>query len=285
MKKMLCLLLVLMTLIPCVCIAEEESDPWALPMDFTFPNYQPDPNGFTDMSYHDDTLDITVEMTSWQGTKFYIARVKVASPTQLRTAIAGKPNVSSKELPSIMGRKMNAVLTINGEYYTQRTQDIFIYRQGFMFRNDPDRVKDVLIIDSKGDFHIFTSENKKQEIQEFLDAGNVVYQAFSFGPALIANGERVKYRKEYYFYPEDRTWRTFIAQDGPLSYVCVISEGSTHRELAAFAETLNLQAAYNLDGGQSSVMIFNNKYVGNRKKDTEREQSDIIYFVTAIPNE
>lgn len=284
MKKTLCLLTVLITLLTCVCLAEEKDDPWALPMDFGFPNYKANPDGFTDNSYHDETLDITVETVKWRGTNFYIARVKVASPTQLRTAIAGKPNVSSKELPSIMGRKLNAVLTINGEYYTQRTKDIFIYRQGYMFRNEPDDVKDVLIIDSKGDFHIFTSPDKKREIQAFLDEGNVVYQAFSFGPALIADGKRVKVRDDYYFYPAEYTWRTFIAQDGPLSYVCVISEGSTHRDLIEFADTLNLQAAYNLDGGQSSVMLFHGKYIGDRRKDTEREQSDIIYFVTAVPD-
>lgn len=285
MKKCLYLLAVLMLLIPWNCSAENScEDLYALPLDFSFPNYSPDPAGFRDMTYHDETLDISIEPVTWKGLTFHVAHVKVASPTQLRTAIAGKPNATVTELPSVMGEKLNAVLVVNGEYYTHRTRDIFVYRQGFMLRNAPDPVKDVLIIDDRGDFHVFTSADKAQEIQSFLDAGNTVCQAFSFGPALIADGEQVKFRKDYYFNPDERTWRTFIAQDGPLSYVFVISEGSTQREIYDFAAALDLQAAYNLDGGQSSVMLFNGQYVGDRKKSSERPQSDIIYIVTAVPD-
>ena len=93
-----------------------------------------------------------------------MAYFQVKSPTQLRTAVAGRPNESVAALPSQMGKAKNAVLVLNGEYYIQRTKDIFICRQGKVFRDQADPVKDVLVIDDRGDFHIFTSKDKAAEI-------------------------------------------------------------------------------------------------------------------------
>ena len=39
--------------------------------------------------------------------------------------------------------------------------------------------------------------------------------------------------------------------------------------------------AFNLDGGNSAEMIFNNAFYGSRTGN-ERDQSDIIYFATAV---
>ena len=154
MKKTICMLLCLLALMLSAAIAEEAV--YELPLDIDFPNYPADPAGFTETTYHDDSLDVRLEEGKLRGVQYYVAYFTVKSPTQLRTAIAGRPNESVAALPSQMGKAKHAVLVLNGEYYIQRTRDIFVWRQGKVFRDQADPVKDVLIIDEAGDFHIFT---------------------------------------------------------------------------------------------------------------------------------
>lgn len=280
MRKWMMLLMCSLLLLLGSALAEEPS--YELPLDIDFANYPADPAGFTEDAYHDESLDVRLETGSLRGVQYHVAYFQVKSPTQLRTAIAGRPNESVAALPSQMGKAKNAVLILNGEYYIQRTKDIFIYRQGKMFRDQPDPVKDVLLIDDAGDFHIYTSRDKASEIQAFQDEGGVIVNAFSFGPALMVDGERIPYREDYYFYPYERTGRSAVGQVGPLSYAFIYCPQATQKEIGDIAEALSLQQAYNLDGGNSSVMIFNGKYVGGKKRNTEREQSDILYVVSAV---
>ena len=283
MKKTICMLLCLLALMLSAAIAEEAV--YELPLDIDFPNYPADPAGFTETTYHDDSLDVRLEEGKLRGVQYYVAYFTVKSPTQLRTAIAGRPNESVAALPSQMGKAKHAVLVLNGEYYIQRTRDIFVWRQGKVFRDQADPVKDVLIIDEAGDFHIFTSKDKAAEIQAYQDNGGTIVNAVSFGPALVMDGEQVKLRADYYFYPRERTGRSAVAQVGPLSYAFIYCPGATQQEICDVAASLNVQQAYNMDGGNSSVMIFNDGYVGGKKRNTEREQSDILYVVTAIEQE
>ena len=58
------------------------------------------------------------------------------------------------------------------------------------------------------------------------------------------------------------------------------SAGLSLYELASFLQTLGAQTAYNLDGGGSSVMVFNGQIVNNPttsgRKTGERSVSDIV---------
>ncbi len=283
MKKRICFLLCIMLLALCTALAEETA--YDLPLDIDFPNYPADPAGFSEDAYHDESLDVRLESGSLHGVQYYVAYFQVKSPTQLRTAVAGRPNESVAALPSQMGKAKNAVLVLNGEYYIQRTKDIFISRQGKVFRDQADPVKDVLVIDDRGDFHIFTSKDKAAEIQAFQDQGGKIVNAFSFGPGLVIDGKKAELRKDYYFYPKERTGRSAVCQVDTLSYAFIYCPGATQQELCDVAASLNLRQAYNLDGGNSSVMIFHDSYVGGKKRNTEREQSDILYVVSAVERE
>ena len=290
MKKMLSLLLLCVLLLPCLSVAaEENADPYALPLDIKTGGFKPDPACITEDGYQDESLTIHKETRRYNNVTFHLVWVQIKSPTQLRTAVAGKPNETVTAKPSRMARKLNAVFACNGEFYVQRTRDIFVYRQGVMYRNEPDPIKDVLIIDEKGDFHIFTSENKKADIEAYLENGGTIVNAFSFGPALIVDGVEQDVHEFHLFDGLRPLPRTVIAQVDELSYVFVrcegrknTSRGCNHQQMADFMNTLNVRHAYNLDGGQSSVLILNGKYADDTTSSSERDQSDIIYVVSAV---
>ena len=54
--------------------------------------------------------------------------------------------------------------------------------------------------------------------------------------------------------------------------------------MAQFMATLWVAEAYCLDGGNSSIMFFHNRYYDSNYAASERLQSDIVYVVTAVPD-
>ena len=283
-----CLLLMLNVL---PLTANAEADPrYALPVDMDFACYEPNPACFTETGYQDESLTVRTERRIIDGVIYDIIWAEVKHPTQLRTLTAGSANEPDVELVSKMSRYVHAVATINGEYYLQRDRDIFVWRQGVVYRNEPDPNKDVLVIDSAGDFHVFLSEDKKAELDAYRAAGGDIVNAFSFGPALVVDGKALTIRDDYYFNATQRLPRTVLGQVGPLSYVFVVAEGKkknskgcTHQQMADFVADLGVKTAYNLDGGQSTVMLFNNDYcIVEYYREAEREQSDRVFVTTAV---
>ena len=289
MKKYLCILVSSFIALSAIPVLAEDVDPWALPLDIMSGGYAPDPACITENGYEDESISVRRETMRYKDVDFIVVWAALKSPTQLRTVCAGPPNSSQTALPTRMAKARNAVFAMNGEFYVQRTRDVFIYRQGEMYRNEPDPMKDILIIDENADFHLLTSEDKQAEISAFLADGHTIINAFSFGPALVKDGEMCTVREDYYFDGNARLSRMAIGQAGPLSYVFVRcigkkldSRGCNHQEMAEFMSTLGIQSAYNLDGGMSSVMIMNGRYIDDNTHETERAQSDIIYVVSAV---
>lgn len=286
MKKLLTLLFCLLLTLP--ALAEE----YSLPLDFSG-GYTPDPNGYTENTYEDASLQVKMEKRDIDGVRYDIAWIKVASPTQLRTAIAGQPNEVIAEKPGRMARRVNAVVAINGDFYVQR-KDGLIYRQGQAFRYVLNPEKDILVIDDLGDLHAFLGgENQTNELLAFLQSGRTIVNAFTFGPAIVKDGQAIPLPDTYRtrFDSAVRAPRTVIAQLGPLEYVFVeaegrnaISKGVTTDQMGAFMVTLGVQTAYCMDGGNSSILLFNGRYYDSNYAASEREQSDIIYVCSAVPD-
>lgn len=287
MKKLLTLIFCLLLALP--ALAEE----YSLPLDFSG-GYTPDPAGYTADSYEDASLSVKMEKRNIDGVRYDIAWIKVASPTQLRTAIAGQPNEVVAEKPGRMARSVNAVVAINGDFYVQR-QDGLIYRQGQAFRYALNPEKDVLVIDDLGDLHVFLNgENQTTELLSFLQSGRTIVNAFTFGPAIVKDGQAIPLPATYQtrFDSAIRAPRTVIAQTGPLEYVFVeaegrndVSRGVTTDQMGEFMVSLGVQTAYCMDGGNSSIMLFGGRYYDSNYAESEREQSDIIYVCSAVPNE
>jgi exopolysaccharide biosynthesis protein len=47
--------------------------------------------------------------------------------------------------------------------------------------------------------------------------------------------------------------------------------------MSAFANSLGCKVAYNLDGGQSAVMVFGDEICNEKNQGTGRGMSDIVY--------
>lgn len=266
-----------------------------LPKIYTLPYDQspappPDPNGFTDDSYEDATISVKCWRERFRFSDRTVtanfAEVKIAHPSQLRTAFAGGQFGSKRALASKIAAKNNAVVAINADFYNYRTDGLII-RNRTIFREIPHGA-DVLFIDADGNFTIKTD---REAVKENYYKQTKINQALSFGPALIVDGKIVDNGgRNGACGPYGIEPRTAIGQIDKLHYLfCTVdgrlphSEGVNVRELSRIMKRKNCISAYNLDGGQSSVLYFHHKLFNVVADGGERTLSDIVYFATAIP--
>ncbi len=265
--------------------AEEVS--YELPVDFSA-GMTPNPAAYTEDGYQDDSITVKMETRVEDDVTYCLAFVDIKSPTQLRTAVAGSLKSTKTANISAMAEKNNAIVAINADYFSNNpTKTSFEYRMGQKIRSKANKQKDILIIDENGDFHLFVKSDAKK-MEEFNASGHQIINAFTFGPALVIDGETQTIDTKYGYNPNGREPRMAIGQLDTLSYVLVMAEGRTkdsdgvtQQELANYMGALGCRQAFNLDGGNSAIMIFNGQYYGSRTGN-ERPQSDMIYFATAV---
>ncbi len=261
----------------------------------------PDPDGFGETTdengtkvrtYKDPTISVSYWTERHYDSTVHFAEIKVAHPTQLRTAYAGGEFGSSvKYMPQEIARQVNAVIAVNADYCGYRTGGIIV-RQNTIFRDTP-RGWDILLIDSNGDFHIM--EDKDVYPSGIMEEYEIV-NTLEFGPSLIVDGEVKLLNLKSGCGP---TWseknpspRTAVGQIDRLHYLfCCVegrsesSRGMLTSELARVMLKKGCTQAYNLDGGQSTTMVLNGKAMNRPLWGSQRVVTDIIYCATAIPNE
>ncbi|MDD3409242.1 MAG: phosphodiester glycosidase family protein [Eubacteriales bacterium] len=265
------------------------NDVSSLPMGLNDAGSAPIAENFTENGYRDDTIIVDVQELRQDDSTYHVAYIKVATPSQIRTAVAGGKLGSNRTLKtSMFAQSMNAVVAINGDFYTQ-TKAGYIIRQGETYRTKTSKNMDLLLIDENGDFHILLRGHDEQAagIKELTREHQIV-NGFFFGPALVVDGVKQDIPEKYQFAPFAKNPRAAVGQITALTYVVVTvdgridsSAGVTLPELASFMESIGCQQAYNLDGGNSSALIFNGKMMSVKDVE-ERSVSDILYFASAV---
>lgn len=236
-------------------------------------------------SYQDDNITIKISEYREYDTSIYVADIKLSDTSYLKTAFAknsyGK-NITEKT--SSISDDNNAVLAINGDYYGVREKG-YVLKNGVIYRSEGTSNQEDLVIYKDGSFEVIKED--EVSIDYLLKSG--AYNILSFGPSLVINNEIVVTQNDEVGKAMTSNPRTAIGIIDELHYVFVVSEGRTKEstglslyELAEFLKELEVDIAYNLDGGGSSTMYFNGKIINNPttngKTIKERSVSDIVYI-------
>ena len=273
-------------------------------------NLNEDSTEYTDSSIHAVITHDVVQFKDNKGKQklnCYIVRVTIADPTQIRSAMSYDDYNNTKRVKAAdMAKAANAVAAVNGDFFKYFHDSGYIVRQGAFYRDKSNGQRDVLLVDSNGDFHVVycaTTESITEAVEAF-DEGVELINSFNLGPVLIENGE-VKNIKEsavavakksgdQFQYPY-RMQRVAIVQLGELQYAIVECNGkadaSSGMSIQVFADYIkelfpDALVAYNLDGGGSTNVIFPKNTKGKlkferiHKNSDAREISDIIYFAS-----
>ena len=307
----LLILLLLLTMLPFAAAEEAVTyaplEPWLRNRNPAPAPYRPNPDNFLpdNGGYIDDSLSITIETTFWtqdvqrvetqaEGvTRVLAIRVKLTDVTQFRTSLAEPyPSKQTASPISVLVRSKGA-LGINGDYFNYHSNGI-IYRNGRQLRFDADSQRDLLIIDTQGDFHYLTPTTKTAW-DEFIATGREPLHTFWFGPSLVnADGTAIaEFDNSVGNAPWDPAQRMAIGQVGPLEYLILCSEGPESRDftgqgyslaqLSKLCVAFGMDNAYNLDGGSSATVILKDQKINSQSNPKLRPLGDIIYFASLIP--
>ena len=266
---------------------ESTNSTLSLPIDFSAGMPLNDKYRINDHEYEDPTIHVIVETGRYKDTDYWLARITIQDPSQLRTAAADDFSAWITMSGVRLAQRVNAVLAIDGDYFFYNSGRGFVIRQKKVIFNNMTGKQDILLIDDRGDFHI--AHLPKAGELGLTVKGRRIINALSFGPVLTENGE-VQYNDIYgEVYGADlKRQRMAIAQTGHLQYLCVCtgsksrgSDALTLNEFARFVTSLGVQTAYNLDGGDSTLMVFCGEKYNDRTSTNLRNISDIIYFASA----
>ena len=290
------MLLALPLLISSPAVAEVKP----LGLDMSVHGREINPDGWLSKNeYQDESIHVTVHSkarkpkSSADKTTCRWIVIDIADPSQLRTTMSKE----SYEDPSLarskdMAVSVNAVVAMNADFIKYTYDFGYVIRQGVFYRDMLDSQKhprDVLVIDDAGDFSIVpqaSSADMAAHLAQMESEGLTAVNTFTFGPALVVDGEMQEVSK----CPEHEailaTQRVCICQLDHLKYAIVEIDGGNGlgmnlQELARYVMELfpECKYAYNLDGGGSSHVLVNGKLI--HKTLNSRPISDLIYFASA----
>lgn len=210
----------------------------------------------------------------------------------------GKVRVDATET----AKKHNVVFAMNTDYYTYRVavnnnrHTGIVIRDGRILYDDPYTEKqvtnsmfpnlDMLAFMPDGSLKVYHSWEKTA--QEFIDEG--VQTVYSFGPYLLLDG---KVSERAYANSENKNPRCAIGMVEPGHYVAIMCEGRLKRSagvtisyLAKMMRAKGCQVAFNMDGGQTAVMVFMGKQLNqigayDGGKTNSRPTSEVLGFGTS----
>lgn len=311
MRSILCCLLALILVIPGIAVGENadqgdlileevsvelaELVSRPLPIDFSG-GFAPMADGYDgDFFYQDPTIQVSITynetkdyIEGYRGRNmgYWVADIKIGDASQLRTAAAESFSTETTLPVSDIANRVNAVVAINGDYFA-RHKEGFAIRQGTLVRDKLKGNRDALLIDEDGDFHVYHLP-KKGSLSDTVD-GKKVINAFYFGPILVENGEVPKKLPNFTFLKPDKYYaRLALCQVDRLHYKIILTTmeqdytlGIRLKDFAKLCQAEGAKIAYNLDGGLSTTLFFNNKRINEQKKVNFRSIPDIVYFASA----
>jgi len=234
-----------------------------------------EPN-FKEYEHYSDSdiyIDITTHRDEADTTYYYVADIRLKSLRYFKTAFANNTygeNVNQRTSDICKANK--GFLAISGDNYGAQEAG-YVLRNGQVFRTtksssnlggNPRSLAEDLAIYRDGTFEIF--DEKTTDLQTVADKG--AWQVFSFGPGLIKNGEvsadeNTEVDSIIKNGADSKCQRMAIGMIAPLHYCFVVcdgrsseSDGFSLMEMAEIMKGLHCYQAYNMDGGGSATMYF-----------------------------
>ena len=268
---------------------------------------------FVERQHYSDP-DIYIDITKCRDdnntTNYYVADIRIKSISYFRTALAKDTfGENVVERTSDICLRHKGILAIDGDTYGSQ-EGGYVIRNGVSLRSSKnlDRMRGTtkkaedLLVHSDGTFSIIDERDVSFEEVE----AQKPKQVFSFGPALVKNGEvAVETNEEVGTALQgNRNQRCAIGIISPGHYVFVVNDGRMEASygfslytMANILKDLHCETAYNLDGGGSATMYLDNgtgnadklghlvnyphQSTNDRVKNPtmkQREVSDIVYI-------
>ena len=238
--------------------------------------YVSDKLHFTVSKYHD-------EQTFSKSVTYFVTDLYIRDLSCLKTYPALEFNTKdTKKFTYVnkIAKKANALWAMTGDYCGHHKHSLII-RNGIVYDLKLYSNWDLLFLYNDGSMETMAAENFNADTLR-----EDIWQAWQFGPSLLdAEGHAID---SFPKYSNINTWnpRSLIGYIEPGHYIFVTvdgrqgkySRGLTLPEAAKLMESLGCTLAFNLDGGESAQLYWN-QATYNSPSDNGRVVSDIIYLI------
>ena len=221
----------------------------------------------------------------------YVADIYVRSLSCFQRGLADKWKKGTAKIQKI-AEKYNAILAMTSD--SAENLDMgWVIMNGETLRKTKNRKRDLCVLYTNGEMAvILADELDHDQIAELAENGEI-WQTFLFGPSLL--DKEGKHMTEFNSTVGVHNPRSVIGYYSPGHYCFVQVDGRgtdsrltpgrknrglTLTELSRFMEDLGCVSAYNLDGGQSSVMYFNDG-IHSTPQNGGRRLGDVVMIVEA----
>ncbi len=222
--------------------------------------------------------DVSVAITKGRvsGSNYYLADIYIQDLSCFVTAFSsgefcGKAESTRAVFDSIPG----AIIGMNGDYYSINLYGPVV-RNGEIYLEYVSGYWDIAVLQSNGVLDVFPYGVLRKAALLEMNA----YQTWVFGPALLDESGLAKTRFRSNVQRENPRSVLGYYEPGHYAFLTVdgrseTSDGITMENLSQFCEELSFTSAYNLDGGQSSVMVAQDDFI-NTPYHGGRAVSDIL---------
>ncbi len=231
----------------------------------------------TEMSYKSPNISITIEKRREYDSDVYVADIYLADMRYFKRAFSHDKWKSNAENPGVLVSRNNALLAMTGDYSSLFDKGLVV-ANGEVLRKTANQIRHNCLIYPDGRMETFGKGelNVKEAVQQ------PIWQSFLFGPELLDEGGAPFEKFDSKIGAANP--RSVIGYYAPGHYCFVLADGRGNgnkglkmTQLSAFMSSLGCQAAYNLDGGQSAILIFMGQVV-NSPYHGGRALNDMVYI-------
>lgn len=253
----------------------------------------------TETSYRSANVAIEITSQRYGGCDVYMADIYLRSMDSFQRYFAQGVWGKSKDTVPAMAAASGAILALTGDS-SQNFRSGWVMGNGGVGRDGSQKintVRDICIIGKNGEMRPVLSPSKEQNVQLSAETDDI-WHIFLFGPSLL-DEEGKAYAKASF---DKRVTPPEVVNMNPRSvlgyyepgHYCFVqvdgretksaleagarNRGLTMYELAQLMESLGCTAAYNLDGGRSSMLWFNGGLISTPAA-ANRQIGDILVIM------
>lgn len=241
----------------------------------------------TNASYQSANVFIDITSTREGNTDVFVADIRIRSLASLQRVMANKWKNGTAKIAKI-AKDHQAILAMTSDS-AENLDAGWVIMNGETLRKTKNRKRDLCVLYVDGAMEVIPAEQLDHDAIAKQAQNGEIWQTFLFGPTLLdAEGKRMT---EFNSTVGIQNPRSVIGYYEPGHYCFVQVDGRktpskvepgkknrglTLTELSAFMEELGCTAAYNLDGGQSSVMFFSDGIYSNPQSGGRRLGDAVI---------
>ena len=235
---------------------------------------------FDETSYRSENVAIELRTEYVYESIVHVADIYIQDIASFRTAVYdefGKSPIRAQE----MAQQTEAIVAISGDYFSAHlNHGMLIVRNGQVYVDKPPKGYDTCVLYYDGVME--TIRDAAFDRDAVFARGP--YQAWCFGPALLGeDGAAIESFRGSTIRTNNP--RSAIGYFEPGHYCFVMVEGRSNdsagmtlEQLSEFFASMGCKAAYNLDGGKTAEMVWEDELV-NPRLGSGRSVSDILYIM------